>query len=133
LPTWLKYDPSTTLGFVRFLVGDTNFTNNGTGAIFMDEEINACLQQTQTNNPFAAASMCYTAIISNFGRMAVFVKREGYESRYQAIKDLTEIRDSLAEQALTVAGLQWTDALLTDELYESFRPEWRDNNTIMVE
>jgi len=99
----------------------------------MDEEINACLLATGTNNPFGAAAMCMQAIVSNFARMAQFVKREGYESRYQALKDLMEVINSLNDQALISAGLTWTDGMLTDELYESFRPEWRDDNTIMIE
>lgn len=118
-------DPTTDIGKVRLLIADTDATTY----VFEDNEITAFLSLANSN-VHRASAMAVRAIASNRAYLAKRIKREGYEDDQQAISDLLELAKSLDKQALTGAGLVIGELPITDEHFDSYRPEWRDETTL---
>lgn len=124
----MAYDPTTPVGTVRLLIADTDDTN----LIFQDGEISQFLV-LGNQNVYAAGAIAYLALIGSRSRLAKKIEREGYKSEAFAISEIRGLIADLKEMAITAGGLQTGDFGITDEHFESWRPEWRDYTTFIVE
>lgn len=111
------------IGQVRLLIGDQTEP-----ALFTDDELSFFLDQAQGNIYYAAFG-AYGNILRNRALLAKKVKREGFESERYAISEIRAAMITLTDQANAIAGVQTGNIQSTDEIFEHWRPLWRDYTT----
>lgn len=120
----MAYDPSTTEGYVRLLIGDTDDGDR----LFSDAEITAFLNASG-QDPNLAAAKAIRSTMAVRSRLSKRIEREGYKSEQHALDALELVASAFEKQALTGGGLVAVDFDLTDEHHESYRPKWRNLET----
>lgn len=120
----MAYDPSTDAGFVRLKIADTLDAPN---QIFSDAEIEAFLSRAG-DDVYRASASALRAIVADRARLSKRIERQGYKSEQHAIKDLLDLASSLEEESGTALGLEVGTIETPDNVFESYRPGWRDTD-----
>lgn len=109
------YDPSTKLGMVRMMIGDTNSIS----PIFQDNELNALL--TLYVNINIASAYALDAIAASASRLARLIKNENYTT------DDREVAENLRTQATKLRSLAVVSPVVGCESPKVFvQMPWKD-------
>lgn len=117
----MSYDIGTNVGKVRFRIADTDEANE----LFSNAEIEYCLSVTSDSIPLAAA-MCLRALAADRVKLSKKITREGYSSEQFAIKEILDLAQALENEV----GVELGDIPLGDDVFRTFRPDWRDDQTL---
>lgn len=116
------YDISTSVGRVRFYIGDTDTAN----ALFQDEEISFVLSDLGSDVKSAAIRML-RVMLANIAVLPRLVEIGRYQTEEQAANDIRAIISDL-ESELDGGGIQTGTLAASDETLESYVPEWVAEN-----
>lgn len=124
------YDNSTNRGKVRLLCTDSD----STAPVFDDSEIDVFLSLAP-GSVFAAAALACETWARSRSKLSQQVRyADGTLAHRYSMAELLDLAKSLREAALSGGLVTDTFSIATpNELLDSYRPEWRGVNDVVVE